>query len=91
MKQEYTLIKEKCNKMVTNAMSPSHHLRSEDSEKSQSISFLTHSCSTNYVVVSIINLLLCHIAYPFTLGFIFSRRPTSFRNDWKNCNFGQNV
>jgi len=41
MKIECTFAQGKCNKMVTNVMPPSHHLKSENSENS--IHFFSHS------------------------------------------------
>jgi len=41
MKRELTFVQEKCNKMVTSAMPPSHHLSSEDSKNS--INFFSYS------------------------------------------------
>jgi len=64
MKQEYTLVKGKYNKMVTSAMSPSHHL---SMQRENSISFfLIHSCSTNYVAISIIIIIYSHCLFTHT-------------------------
>jgi len=41
MKRELTFVQEKCNKMVTSVMPPSHHLSSEDSKNS--INFFSYS------------------------------------------------
>jgi len=53
MKRECILVQWKCNEMVTSATPPSHH-RKEKTVNTWSISFLIHSCSTNYVALSMI-------------------------------------
>jgi len=64
MKPECTFVQGKCDKMVTSAMSSSHHLKSENSKNS--MNFFSHS-QLQYKLRDLINLsLFRHIAFPLT-------------------------
>jgi len=51
MEQEFTLVKEKCNQMVTSAMPPPFERRRQ---RKLDHFFLINNCSTNYIALSMI-------------------------------------